>query len=91
LATPIESDEALHRRPLERGEHAPITGRPIEVQVDDRGVERALRRLRRVMATEGVLRELKRRRHYEKPSVRRKRKLREAARRRRRRTRRDEE
>lgn len=63
----------------------PILGRPLEVQVDDRGVERALRRLRRLMASEGVLREVKRRRHYEKPSDRRKRKEREAQRRRRRR------
>jgi small subunit ribosomal protein S21 len=65
-------------------DHAPIIGRPLEVRVDDRGVERALRRLRRIMANEGVLREVKRRRHYEKPSSRRKRKEREAIRRRRR-------
>ncbi len=69
---------------------SPVIGRPVEVKVDDRGIERALRRLRRVMATEGVLREVKRRRHYEKPSVRRNRKRREAARRKRRRERRDE-
>jgi small subunit ribosomal protein S21 len=62
----------------------PVLGRPIEVKVDERGIERALRRLRRVMATEGVLREIKRRRHYEKPSVRRNRKVREAVRRRKR-------
>jgi small subunit ribosomal protein S21 len=68
--------------------HEPVVGRPLEVRVDERGIERALRRLRRAIATEGLLRELKRRRHYEKPSVRRKRKEREAARRRRRRERR---
>jgi small subunit ribosomal protein S21 len=62
----------------------PVQGKPLEVKVDERGVERAIRRLRRIMATEGVMREVKRRRHYEKPSVRRKRKLREAARRRKR-------
>jgi small subunit ribosomal protein S21 len=39
------------------------------------------------MASEGVLREIKRRRHYEKPSVKMKRKLREAERRRKRRQR----
>jgi small subunit ribosomal protein S21 len=71
--------------------HVPIQGRAIEVKVDDRGVERALRRLRRVMATEGVLREIKRRRHYEKPSVRRNRKVREAVRRRRRKDKREDE
>ena len=64
--------------------HVPVTGRPLEVKVDERGVERALRRLRRVMASDGVLREVKRRRQYEKPSDRSKRKEREAARRRRR-------
>ncbi len=67
--------------------HEPVQGRPLEVQVDERGVERAIRKLRRLLASEGVLRELKRRRHYEKPSIRRKRKLREAERRRRRRER----
>jgi small subunit ribosomal protein S21 len=67
--------------------HTPVLGRPLEVRVDDRGVERAIRKLRRLMASEGVLRELKRRRHYEKPSVRLKRKIREAERRRKRRER----
>lgn len=65
-----------------------IEGRPLEVSVDERGLERALRRLKRKIATEGVTRELKRRRHYEKPSVRKRRKAREAERRRRRRERR---
>lgn len=68
-------------------EHIPVQGRPLEVKVDDRGVERAIRKLRRLMASEGVLREIKRRRHYEKPSVKTKRKLREAERRRKRRQR----
>ncbi|RMG98549.1 MAG: 30S ribosomal protein S21 [Deltaproteobacteria bacterium] len=67
--------------------HEPVLGQPLEVPVDERGVERAIRKLRRLLASEGVLRELKRRRHYEKPSIRRKRKLREAERRRRRRER----
>ena len=66
----------------------PVEGRPLEVTVDERGVERAIRRLKRKIATEGVTRELKRRRHYEKPSVRKRRKQREAERRRRRRERR---
>lgn len=68
-------------------EHLPVLGRPLEIKVDDRGVERAIRKLRRLMASEGVLREIKRRRHYEKPSVKGKRKLREAERRRKRRLR----
>ena len=65
-----------------------IEGRPIEVTIDDRGLDRAIRRLRRKVAQEGVTKELKRRRHYEKPSVRKRRKAREAERRRRRRERR---
>lgn len=78
MAGPGRDDE---RGPV----HAPVLGRPIEVKVDERGgVEKALRRLRRIMATEGVLREVKRRRQYEKPSSRRKRKEREATRRKRR-------
>jgi small subunit ribosomal protein S21 len=67
--------------------HEPVRGRPLEVRVDDRGVERAIRKLRRIMAGEGILREIKRRRHYEKPSVKDKRKVREAERRRKRRER----
>ena len=68
-------------------DHVPVTGRPLEVRVDDRGVERAIRKLRRLMASEGILREIKRRRHHEKPSIKSKRKLREAERRRKRRAR----
>lgn len=73
--------------PVIVNEHIPVTGRALEVKVDERGVERAIRKLRRLMASEGVLREIKRRRHYEKPSIRNKRKEREAERRRKRRTR----
>lgn len=65
-----------------------IEGRPLEVSVDERGIERAIRQLKRKIATEGVTKELKRRKHYEKPSVRKRRKSREAERRRRRKERR---
>ncbi len=68
-------------------QHLPVLGRPLEVRVDERGVERAIRKLRRLMASEGVLREIKRRRHHEKPSIALKRKAREAERRRKRRIR----
>jgi small subunit ribosomal protein S21 len=85
------SDYNQRREPLNAAatvnDHRPVTGRPLEVKVDERGVERAIRKLRRLMASEGVLREIKRRRHYEKPSVKMKRKLREAERRRKRRQR----
>lgn len=57
--------------------------RPLEVIVDGDNVERAIKILKRQVAHEGVYKELKRRRFYEKPSVKRKRKQREAERRRR--------
>lgn len=59
--------------------------KPVEVQVGEKGLERAIKHLKRKMASEGILRELKRRRHYMKPSVRRRKKEAEAARRRRKR------
>jgi small subunit ribosomal protein S21 len=61
----------------------PVQGRPLEVAVEGDNVDRAINRLKRKMADEGVLKELKKRRFYEKPSVRTKRKQREAERRRR--------
>ncbi|MBW1831442.1 MAG: 30S ribosomal protein S21, partial [Deltaproteobacteria bacterium] len=54
--------------------------RPIEVHVGERGLERAVKHLKRKMATEGILRELKRRRHYMKPSIKKRKKSAEAAR-----------
>lgn len=59
--------------------------KPLEVQVGDKGIERAIKHLKRKMAAEGILRELKRRRHYMKPSIKRRKKMSEAARRRRKR------
>ena len=61
--------------------------KPIEVHVGERGLERAVKHLKRKMATEGILRELKRRRHYMKPSIKKRKKAAEAARRRRKRIR----
>lgn len=57
---------------------------PLEVKVHDGRVDRAIGRLKRSMAREGILKELKVRRFYEKPSIKEKRKRREAERRRRR-------
>jgi small subunit ribosomal protein S21 len=87
MSTTPEATEAPAVPPVPENDHVPILGRPLEVKVDERGVERAIRKLRRLMASEGVLREIKRRRHHEKPSVKKKRKLREAERRRKRRIR----
>jgi len=58
-----------------------------EVKVrPDESLDRALRRFRRECRKTGILSEIRRREHYEKPSVRRKKKA-EAARRKRRRRR----
>ena len=67
-----------------------IQCRPLEVQVGDKGIERAIKHLKRKMAGEGILRELKRRRHYMKPSIKLRKKIAEAARRRRKRIRPEE-
>lgn len=56
---------------------------PIQVDVVDNNVNRAINSLKREIGREGVNRELKRRRFYEKPSVAKRRKTREAERRRR--------
>lgn len=56
---------------------------PIEVVVQRDNVNRALSQLKRMMAREGILKEVKVRRFYEKPSIRNKRKRRDAERRRR--------
>ena len=85
MSTPERSQTPVAETPADQ--HIPVQGRPLEVRVDERGVERAIRKLRRLMASEGVLREIKRRRHYEKPSISSKRKEREAERRRKRRQR----
>lgn len=64
-----------------------IQCRPLQVYVDGKGVERALKHLKRKLAGEGLLRELKKRRHYMKPSIKKRKKIAEAARRRRKRDR----
>src|SRR5690606_37476066 len=83
---------ATLRAPMERSAmtnatHNPdaVQCKPVEVVVGEKGVERAIKHLKRKMAAEGIIRELKRRRHYMKPSVRRRKKESEAARRRRKR------
>ena len=54
---------------------------PLEVKVDGRGVESALRLFKKLVLRDGILKELKRRSYYEKPGEKRRRKVREAARR----------
>ena len=50
----------------------------MQVIVRDNNVDQALKVLKRQMTKEGLLKELKRRRFYEKPSVKKKRKQKEA-------------
>ncbi len=54
----------------------------MEIKVVNNNVEKALRIAKKKLAADGLFRDLKRRRFYEKPSVRRKAKEQEAARRR---------
>ncbi len=56
---------------------------PIEVKVERENINRAISQLKRMMAREGVLKEVKNRRFHEKPSEKDKRKRRDAERRRR--------
>jgi small subunit ribosomal protein S21 len=53
----------------------------VQVLVRDNNVDQALRVLKKKMQREGILRELKQRRHYEKPSEKRVREAAEAVRR----------
>ena len=53
--------------------------KPLQVVVDGKGVERAIKHLKRKLAAEGLLRELKKRRHYMKPSIKKRKKIAEAA------------
>jgi small subunit ribosomal protein S21 len=59
-------------------------GRALTVVVDDRGIEAALRVFKRLVLKEGLLKDIKRHEHYEKPGDRKRRKTRDAIRRRRR-------
>lgn len=54
----------------------------MEVRVQNNQIENAIKALKRQIAKDGILKELKKRRAYEKPSVKRKRKQQEARRRR---------
>jgi small subunit ribosomal protein S21 len=50
----------------------------LEIRVDDNNIEKAIRLLKRKMQNDGLFRELKNRRFYEKPSIKKKRKRIEA-------------
>ena len=63
-------------QPVEKG----ASGK-VQVQVRDNNVDQALRALKKKMQREGIFREMKLRRNYEKPSERRAREKAEAVRR----------
>src|SRR5690606_25997266 len=73
----------LHARPAERMPGEPLTrsGYNLQVIVRDNNVDQALRALKKKLQREGVFREMKARRAYEKPSERRAREKAEAVRR----------
>jgi len=50
----------------------------LEIRVDDKNIEKAIRLLKRKMQNDGLFRELRNRRFYEKPSLKKKRKRIEA-------------
>jgi len=54
----------------------------LEIKVQNNQIENAIKSLKRQLIRDGTLKELKNRRSYEKPSVKKKRKQREARRRR---------
>jgi small subunit ribosomal protein S21 len=56
-------------------------GASVQVHVRDNNVDQALKALKKKMQREGIFREMKLRRHYEKPSERRAREAAEAVRR----------
>ena len=56
----------------------------MEVKVVDKNIEKALKVLKRKLGKEGLLRDLRNRRYYEKPSVKAKRKRAEAGKKKRR-------
>jgi small subunit ribosomal protein S21 len=53
----------------------------IEVQVRNNNVEKAIRVLKKKLQKDGMMRELRQRQYYEKPSLKRQRKLKESLRR----------
>ena len=69
------------RRPDRRGAPVRGVGGQVQVLVRDNNVDQALKALKKKMQREGIFREMKLRRHFEKPSERRAREAAEAVRR----------
>ena len=80
---PRNENQRTESPQLDQRRHA-RRGQALTVVVDDRGIEAALRVFKRLTLKEGLLKDIKRHAHFEKPGDRRRRKTREAIRRRRR-------
>jgi len=74
--------EGQEQRRGPRASARAVEYRALEVSVQDGNVNRALSMLKRKMANEGIYKEMRKRRFYEKPSEEKKRRSREADRRR---------
>jgi|TARA_Y100000310_G_scaffold123195_1_gene121966 small subunit ribosomal protein S21 len=59
-----------HTRSRERDKNAPVRVSGLKVWVQHNDVDRALRKLKKKVANAGIVRELKEREYYEKPSER---------------------
>ncbi len=80
IRQPMPQNDAPQMMQPQRSEKSGDS-RPMEVKVEGDNINRAINQLKRKMANEGIYKELKKRRFYEKPSERKKRKQREAERR----------
>jgi small subunit ribosomal protein S21 len=67
-------DRAVRPRPGETTQSEVISTMPVVQVREDESFENALRRFKRKVEKAGVLTELRKRQHFEKPSVKRKRK-----------------
>ena len=71
----------IHVAPIGGAQRDTGVGGQVQVLVRDNNVDQALKALKKKMQREGIFREMKLRRHYEKPSERRAREAAEAVRR----------
>jgi small subunit ribosomal protein S21 len=80
----IQRDTEHAPRSSDRDDNRRRRAHALTVFVDERGVDAALRVFKKLILKEGLLKDIKRHAHYEKPGDRKRRKTREAIRRRRR-------
>jgi small subunit ribosomal protein S21 len=78
---PVPGITSRRRSPKLRSDDGRGVYRAVQVLVRDNNVDQALKALKKKMQREGIFREMKLRRHYEKPSERRAREAAEAVRR----------